>query len=106
MGFLDFFKKSDVNSGVQEFHSEKHAILIDVREPGEFKQGHIPGAQNIPLSKIENTLSVIHERETPVYVYCQSGARSSRAAYALKEMGYTKVKNIGGIQGYYGQLEK
>ena len=81
-------------------------MLIDVREPAEFKQGHIFGARNIPVSKIENVQSAIHDKDMPIYVYCQKGSRAARAASAIKKMGYTNVKNIGGIEGYFGQLER
>lgn len=106
MGLFDFFQKKDINSGIRSFRSESRAMLIDIREPGEFKQGHIPGARNIPLSRIENAKSAIHDMDMPLYVYCQSGNRSSRAASALRKMGYTNVQNIGGIESYFGQLER
>ena len=48
----------------------------------------------------------IPDLDTPVYVYCLSGARSSRAVASLQNMGYTNVKNIGGINKYKGQIEK
>lgn len=104
MGILDIFKKQDINAGVNSFCKEDRAMLIDVREPGEYKQGHISGARNIPLSKIENVKSAIHDMDMPIYLYCQKGSRSSRAASALKKMGYTKVQSIGGIESYYGKL--
>ena len=106
MGILDLFQKADINSGISSFRSQNRAMLIDVREPGEFKQGHIPGARNIPLSKIENAKSAIHDKNMPLYVYCQSGSRSRRAASALRKMGYANVQNIGGIESYFGQLER
>ncbi len=106
MGIMDLFKKQDINNGINAFRSESRAMLIDVREPGEFRQGHIPGARNIPLSKIENARSAIHDKDMPLYVYCQKGTRSGRAVSALKKMGYTNVNNLGGIEGFYGKLER
>lgn len=106
MGLFDIFAKKDINSGVNEFRKESRAMLIDVREPAEYKQGHVFGARSIPLSKIENVKSAIHDKNMPIYVYCQKGSRSSRAASAIRKMGYTNVKDIGGIEGYFGQLER
>jgi len=105
MGLFDFFKKQNINEGVNAFRKENRAMLIDVREPGEYKQGHIPGSRNIPLARINNAKSAIHDMNMPIYVYCQTGSRSSRAASALKKMGYTNVTNIGGIEGFFGKLE-
>lgn len=106
MGLFDIFKKNDINGGVNEFRREKRAMLIDVREPGEYNQGHIFGARNIPLSKIENVKSAIHDKDMPIYLYCQRGSRSNRAASAIRKMGYTNVHSIGGIESYFGKLER
>lgn len=106
MGIFDLFRKKDINEGVRAFRAESKAMLIDVRDPGEFCHGHIPGARNIPLSRIGNAKSAIHDPDMPLYVYCQSGSRSRSAASALQKMGYTNVNNIGGIESYFGKLEK
>ena len=97
MGLFDFFQKKDINSGVRSFRSENRAMLIDVREPGEFKQGHIPGARNIPLAKIENAKSAIHDKDMPLYVYCQSGSRSSRAASAGCGVSTVRAGSVKGV---------
>lgn len=106
MGIFDFLKKPDINEGVRSFRSEKRAMLIDVREKDEYASGHIPGSRNIPLSRIDKAVSAINDKNMPLYIYCLSGARSSRAASALKRMGYTNAVSIGGISSYRGALEK
>ena len=70
------------------------------------RSGHIPGSENVPLQVIDVATGRIEAKDTPVFVYCQSGGRSSQAAAALKRMGYSCVKNIGGIASYSGTLER
>lgn len=75
---------------------EDGATIVDVRQIGEYRSGHIKGAINIPLnniSKVSNRLS----KDKHVIVYCQSGARSSSAYKQLKSMGYTNIYDLGGI---------
>ena len=52
MGLMDFLKPADINAGVEEFRATPGARLIDVRTPGEYAGGHIPGAANVPLQQI------------------------------------------------------
>ena len=93
----------NINKGVEECRATEGAQLIDVREADEFASGHIPGAVNIPLSRIQDCS---FPAETPLFTYCLMGSRSARAAGALKKLGYQSVKNIGGINRYKGELEK
>jgi rhodanese-related sulfurtransferase len=74
------------------------AQLIDVREPWEYVQGHIPGAQNIPLGEIAEVASTL---EGPMVLICAVGGRSSSAAQYLASLGKTDVANlVGGTSGY------
>ena len=83
------------------------AVLADVREIGEFAEGHIPGAINIPLSTLGPDVAVtLTSKSTPVFVYCRSGRRSQAAGEKLVSFGYSDVTNIGGILDYAGELEK
>ena len=106
MSFFDLFKQPDVNRGVKEFQRTSGAVLLDVRTPEEYRSGHIPGSKNIPLQTIDKVESVAENKDTALYVYCQSGARSRQAAGMLKQMGYTNVNNIGGIAAYAGKVER
>ncbi len=105
MDFQDFPASETINEDVREYRETPGAVLIDVRLPEEYEEGHIPGSKNIPLSSIREVSSLADDFELPLFVYCHSGARSSRAVYALKAMGYTNVKNLGGISAYTGKLE-
>ena len=106
MGILDFLKGPDMNAGLDAYRQEAGAVLIDVRSPEEFDRGHIPGSRNLPTQMLRNIEELADDLDTPIYVYCQSGARSSRAAKLLEVMGYSRVTDLGGIGGYSGQLKK
>ena len=106
MGFFDFFKQPDVNQGVKEYQKTSGAVLLDVRTPEEYRNGHIPGSKNVSLQTIDRVDSVAQNKDTALYVYCQSGARSRQAAGLLRQMGYTNVNNIGGIAAYEGKVER
>ena len=105
MGIFDFFKQPDINQGVQEYKNAAGAVLLDVRSPQEYREGHIPGSQNVPLQQLDNVEEVTENKDTVLYVYCRSGARSRQAVSLLKHMGYTNVHNIGGIAAYSGKVE-
>lgn len=82
-------------------NKDENYILIDVREDYEFKEGHIPGAINIPLGNITN---VDYSLDKIIIVYCKSGNRSNQAAIKLKNMGYN-VKDMGGILDWTYEIE-
>ena len=105
MGIFDFFKQPDINQGVQEYKNAADAVLLDVRSPQEYREGHIPGSQNVPLQQLDKVEEVTENKDTVLYVYCRSGARSRQAVSLLKHMGYTNVHNIGGIAAYSGKVE-
>ena len=105
MGIFDFFKQPDINQGVQEYKNAADAVLLDVRTPQEYQEGHIPGSQNMPLQQLDKVEEVTENKDTVLYVYCHSGARSRQAVSLLQAMGYTQVHNIGGIAAYSGKVE-
>lgn len=90
-----------------EFHgkltsSAKDAQLVDVRTPGEYADGHLKGAINIDINgdDFEHQLAALN-KEVPVFVYCRSGGRSTRAASKMESMGFKKVYNMdGGITAW------
>lgn len=75
------------------------ALLVDVRTPGEFKTGHLPGAKLIPVDQLPSRLDEFgDEKDRAIVVYCKSGIRSDRAKDLLEENGFTNVTNGGGYQ--------
>jgi rhodanese-related sulfurtransferase len=74
---------------------ESGAFIVDVREPGEFRHGHLKNAVNIPLSQLRDRISEI-PRDVPVYLHCRSSARSYNAYMVLQNLGYDNVMNIQG----------
>ena len=106
MSFFDFFRGTDINDGVRRYLDTPGSLLVDVRTPQEYRQGHIPGSRNFPLGETDELEKQVPDRETPLFVYCLSGSRSGRAAGVLRRMGYKTVINIGGISGYRGKVER
>jgi rhodanese-related sulfurtransferase len=84
----------------------RKAQLIDIREADEFNAGHILGARNIPLSQIRLRHKELRQ-DQPVYLYCQSGFRTGRAAQYLKKQGYTDFYQLkGGFKSWSGKIKK
>ena len=105
MAFFDkLFSRSDINASVEEFRNTPGAYLIDVRTGPEYEAGHIEGSINVPLHSIHFIVNHVRDINAPLFVYCQSGARSGQATSMIKEMGYKNVKNIGGVNRYKGKL--
>ena len=82
----------------QIMDSEEGYIILDVRTQEEYDQGHIPGAIVISHEEIaEKAEDVLTDKDQLILVYCRSGRRSKIAAEALAELGYTNIKEFGGI---------
>lgn len=105
MRFGSSFRYTDVNHGVTDFRNTPGAILLDVRSFQEYRQGHIPGSQNLPLQFLDEVDTLAEEKDIPLFVCCRSGSRSFQATAQLQDMGYTNVINIGGIAAYNGTLD-
>ena len=85
---------------------EEH-IILDTREQDEFDEGHIPGAILIPYTEIENKAEeMLPDKDKLILVYCRSGRRSKIAAENLAKLGYTNVKEFGGIIDWTYEIEK
>ena len=107
MGLFDGFRRPDFDGELARYRETPGAVLLDVRAPQEYAGGHVPGSQNVPLNQLPRQIgALVPDLGTPVFVYCLSGARSSRAAALLRRMGYETVTNIGGISGYQGKVER
>ncbi len=74
--------------------NQQKAVLIDVREPGEFAAGHAAGARNVPLGALGDGKGLPANKSVPLVVMCATGARSSRAAAQLRKAGHTSVHNL------------
>jgi rhodanese-related sulfurtransferase len=94
-----------VNPGqATQLINREDALVVDVRDPGEFGAGHILGARNVPLSRINaDGAEVAKKKDRPVIVYCDTGNRSAKAAAALRSQGFVKVVNLSGGLGAWQQ---
>ena len=98
---------NDPLSSVQESVATHKAVLVDVREPGEWKEGHVEGAISLPLSSLKNgvdasTLDQQVPRDKIVYTHCVMGVRALKAAKILEKLGY----NVRPLKAGYEQLVK
>lgn len=99
------FKKSrnsdenniDYESAKTILKNDKNAILIDVRSPQEYKEGHLDRSINFPLYDLErNNEEILKNKENTIILYCQSGNRSNKALEILKQKGYKSLYQIEG----------
>jgi rhodanese-related sulfurtransferase len=105
--FIFFYQKRIVKTVTEEeFRAGyRKAQLIDVREPNEFEGGHILGARNIPMSQMKMRMKEVRP-DMPVYLYCQSGMRSARAAQFLHRKGYRDLTQLqGGFKKWSGKVK-
>ncbi len=86
--------------------TEKGYILVDVRTPEEYSEGHIPGAINIPNETIADKVpEELPDKNQLIFVYCRSGRRSKEAAGKLVTMGFSNIVEIGGIIDWKWDIE-
>ena len=84
----------------------KEAIIIDVRTPGEYRDGHIPGVVNIPLDELEKRIGEI-PKDKKVVLICRTGSRSAQGTRLLRSKGLNNVYNsTGGMSTWKGPVEK
>jgi rhodanese-related sulfurtransferase len=94
--------------GLRRLRQDPSWHFVDVREPDEFAEGHIPGARNSPRGFLEVKADLEHpkrdpwlaDRSRPIVVYCGGGNRSALAARTLQEMGFTQVVSL--AEGWKG----
>ena len=90
----------------QIMDSEEGYIILDARTQEEYDEGHIPGAIVISHEEIaEKAEDVLTDKDQLILVYCRSGRRSKIAAEALVELGYTNIKEFGGIIDWTYEVE-
>jgi len=79
-------------------------LVLDVREPGEVREGHLPNAMNVPRGLLEAKADLdyphrdpkLADRDPPIIIYCASGLRSLLASATLQEVGFTQIKSMAG----------
>lgn len=71
-------------------------IVLDVRTPDEFKEGHVPGAINLPLGNLPEQFTSLGNKEQKIVVYCRSGFRAGKAIKLLNEKGYLNTLHLDG----------
>jgi len=76
------------------FESEQGIILLDVRNPDEYEQGHVEGSVLIPVSELESRLSELPDKDAVIFVYCRAGRRSAAAYEILTDAGYANVYDM------------
>ena len=89
------YKTISVSDARAMIQSSSNLMLVDVRTPGEYAQGHLKGAINIPLSDLPVRIGGL-EQNRPILVYCQTGSRSAQASSILVKAGFTQVYNLDG----------
>lgn len=104
---INYMEISQVDAKVLMDDKENGAIILDVRRPDEYAEGHIEGAINVPNESIIDKEPVeLPDKNQLILVYCRSGRRSKEAAEKLVNMGYTDIKEFGGITTWpYGTVK-
>ena len=91
-------------------HLAQNGAVIDVREPGEYQAGHLPGAVNIPRGVLEFKIgdnAALANKDLPIVLYCKTGGRAALSAVNLQRMGYTQVRSLtGGYDGWVSAGQK
>lgn len=104
-----YFKTSKILTTLTEEEFKKgyrKAQLIDVREKNEYDAGYILGARNIPVSQLKQRTKEMR-KDLPVYLYCQSGSRSRRAAWVLHKEGFQDISDLkSGFKQWTGKIKK
>jgi len=100
------YKKISAEDAKDIIDSED-VIVLDVRTPEEYKEGHIESAVLLPVNDIKDKAGeVLTNKDAKILVYCRSGNRSATAAKELIEMGYTDVYDFGGIMSWPYEIVK
>ena len=101
------YRRITMSEAAKMMKDEKDYIILDVRRPDEYAEGHIPGAINVPNEAIGTAeIAELPDKSQLILVYCRSGRRSKEAAGKLANLGYTNVAEFGGIKDYKGEIEK
>ena len=101
------YRQISMDKAVKMMKDEKNYIILDVRRPDEFAEGHIPGAINVPNEEIGTAeIAELPSKSQLILVYCRSVRRSKEASEKLVKLGYTNVVEFGGILEWKGEIER
>ena len=101
------YRQISMDEAVKMMKDEKNYIILDVRRPDEYAEGHIPGAVNVPNEEIGAAeIPELPDKSQMILVYCRSGRRSKEASKKLVKLGYTNIVEFGGILDWKGEIEK
>lgn len=100
------FETISVEEAKRIMDTQNDYVILDVREYDEYNTGHIKNAKLLPVGEIFSRADeVIPNKNQLILVYCRSGNRSRKAASELSSLGYTNVKNFGGILDWHYEIE-
>lgn len=101
------YKQITTEAAARMMADETNYIILDVRTPEEYAEGHIANAVNIPNETIgSNEIEELPDKSQLIMIYCRSGNRSKQAADKLVKLGYTNIVEFGGINIWSGELVK
>lgn len=104
--FNSFKRPTIKSSEVNEVASLKGKInLIDIREPNEYKSGHLPKTKNISMDELISNADKYLDKSKEYYIICRTGSRSSRTCRILTKRGFNVINVSRGTVGYKGKLQ-
>lgn len=106
-GSANSYRQISMDEAVEMMKKESGYIILDVRRPDEYADGHIPGAINLPNEDIGAAeIPELPDKAHLILVYCRSGRRSKEASEKLVKLGYTNIVEFGGILDWKGEIQR
>ena len=106
-GSANSYRQISMDEAVEMMKKESGYIILDVRRPDEYAEGHIPGAINLPNEDIGAAeIPELPDKAQLILVYCRSGRRSKEASEKLVKLGYTNIVEFGGILDWKGETQR
>lgn len=85
---------------MERLNAGRAPILVDVRTPQEYRNGHVPGAINIPVQELDARVGELGVyRDTELVLYCETGMRAGHAERMLQQQGFTQIRSLDGDMG-------
>lgn len=98
------YAANDISADQYAAMDKEGLVLVDVRTPEEYADGHIPNAINLPVAELPELLDALPNKDQKLVVYCRSGFRAGKAIDYLKSQGYTSLQHLDG--DYSGWAEE